>query len=192
MLIYFFVYNLKCYKNNAKKESKNMIFNSKNIAINDSYFSQKQKEILKEEFKQLFSSLDLKYSEAYGQNVEYFDEVTIFIRLSNNNFALVFHYPDRPDNVDEVNYTQIHDLIEAIDDLGMSSYFEFIMDQKGLDYDYVAKILTENDDLFVFLNNVDLSLYEIQERSPNAWKDMNEINLNLFFMIRSIIQKIKV
>ncbi|MEA3387533.1 MAG: hypothetical protein U9Q66_04070 [Patescibacteria group bacterium] len=164
-----------------------MIFNNKNITNNDSYFSDKEKDRLIVEFKKLFSTLDRKYSESHGEEAIYFDEVTIFTKSSNSSFSLVFHYPEREEDKDEVNYTQIKNLIEAIDELNAIQSFEFIKDQEGLDYDYLAKILTEDNDLFVFLNNVELSLYELEERDQAAWKSMNMVNLNLFYMIKAII-----
>lgn len=168
-----------------------MIFNNKNITTDSVYFSNEEKNKLVSSFSDLFSMLDEEYSKTYEENVVYFDEVTIFIKSSKDIFSLVFHYPEREEDKDEVNYTQIKKLVDAIDDLYTGSNFEFIKDQEGLDYDYVAKIAYGDNDLFVFLNNIELSLDELEARSPSAWKSMNKINLNLFYMIRSIIAKLK-
>lgn len=128
------------------------IKNKNRIVIDDLFFSDVQKNILHESFTDLFRNLDEEYSSYTEKKSVYFNEVTIFVRANIGNFSLVFHSPDRDADIGEVSFSQIEALLESLSELHSEKsliVFEFIKDQEGADFDYVAKISTLRGDIYI-------------------------------------------
>ncbi len=150
------------------------------------YFAIYDKQYLEREFTSLFKYLDETYSYFLGENTIYFDEVVILI-YSSIGYKIVFRYPNS-DDVSMFTYSHIKELLE---ELPQNAKYDFHKDQEGEDCDYVALINNKKANYYIFLNNKDLSLYEIENKNPQAWRSMNEINLSLYNRIYQIMEKIK-